>query len=200
MAIKHLRSTTSMICAGNFCQVVWHWEVDDTATTSPYNLAKDLRNGLTSPTAGDSVMVALADCLAEDCYISSIRTQQLESPSAPAAVILFPTDEFPGTFGGNVDAGQVAGCVIWLTAADAGLNGRTFVPGVSEEAYGNGRPDVAYVNVIEALRDAIIAGVITDTQEYTFALRHKPIPSYSPIVHGYLSPDAGTQRRRLVPY
>lgn len=200
MAIKNFRATVSMIAAGNFCQVVWFFQTDDTSSRTPYVLAKDLRDALRVPAAGDSVLEALSDCLAEDAFVSSVRVQQQQSPGAPSAITLFPSDALPGTFSGELDAAQVAGCIIWLTAGDAGLNGRSFIPAVSEEAYQNGRPDGDYTTAIDALATALIATIEGDLQDWQFVLKHGAGPSYTEIVHGYLSPTPGTQRRRLVPY
>jgi len=201
MALKTFQSTISMICGGNFAQIVHHWQTDDTTAQSSFTLAKELRDALVSPAAGTSVIELLAACLAEDCYISSTRVRRIDVAGAPVAIKLYPIADFPGTFSGNMDAAQVAGCVIWLTAGNAGLNGRTFLPGVSEEAYQNGRPDPDYKDAISNLVQQMLDDVEGPVQTYNLVLRHGVgAATFTEIVHAYLSPDAGTQRRRLGRY
>lgn len=200
MAIKNFQSVISMICAGNFAQIVHHWQTDDTGSHSPYALAKDLRDALISPAAGTSVLDDLCGVLSEDSYVSSVRALQIGVSGAPTAIKLLGVGAYAGIFDGNLDAAQVAGCIIWLTAGNAGLNGRTFVPGVSEEAYENGRPTADYKTAMGAFATTMLATVEGAIQDWELVLRHKPDPTFTAIVHAYLSPDAATQRRRLVPF
>jgi len=197
MANHRLEVATSIQCGYDYAMIVQHFGVDNPTETNPFKLAKEVLTALGTPGASDYVDL-LSPLLGNDCFVQAMRVRQLAPTSGQTAVKVYDPGDLPGS-GNPHESSQVAGCVIWLTAADAGLNGRTFLPGVPQGRVQLGRFASAYKVDLQAWGDAVIAG-------YSFAsgmllpyLKHGGPAVYTRIVNGYLSPTPGTQRRRLVP-
>lgn len=199
MAQRNFESVISMICGGNYTAIVQHWKTEDATAANSFTLSKKLRDGLETPDAGNSIIEALAACLADDCYVSSVRVTEM-APGSSTAVKLFPIADWPGSFGSDMDAAQVAGVLVWVTGSSDVENGRNFIPGVAEEAYEYGRPKAPYLAALAEYKDRMLAGVDMTTHQFVFALKNGDPVNYTTIAHGYLSPTAGTMRKRLVPY
>lgn len=200
MAFRNLRSVISMVCAGNYAVIVQHWRINDSIIPGQFGLAKSLRDALIAPVSGDSVCEMLAACMGDDCYLSGIRVKEFSPLVATStAVVLLPTTDFPGDFGGTIDAAQVAGCVIWVPSTATAESGRNFLPGVSEDAIESGLFVDAYRDALGPYVDAMLAGVVGTAGTFEFCLRHTP-NTFTPIAHGYLSPTPGTIKKRLVPW
>jgi len=200
MATHRLTSFITIRQAGNFCGVSMHWEIVDPTIVDAYPLAMNLVEALDTPVAGDSYWGKFIFLLASDSFVKTVRIRQVSPPNANNAVRFFQDDDFPGSFAGDTDALNVAGCIIFLTAGDAGLTGRQFIPAVSEEAYENGRATATYINVINDYIDLLLAGVQGTAGTFFPVVKHGTPAVYTRITNGYLSATPGTQKRRRVPW
>lgn len=199
MAFEYYKSAIGFSCAGNFAAIVQHWGVDTPTGAGPFSRAKSLVAAMESPVAGSAYLPAIADCLADDCFISSVRIAKVTAGGGNQYAKVFAPGDHPGDFGGNIDAAQVAGCIIWLSAGDAGLTGRTFLPGVSEDGIDNGRFNGSYFGALDDLVDIVIPGIQATTGTYLPFIKHGSPAAFKQIVHGRLSLTAGTIRKRLKP-
>lgn len=200
MALFFVRSFISIRQANNYAGITQHWGIDTPAFTDPYDLAKDVNEAYHSPLGGSSVFSWLEACMSEDTFISAIRSQVVSPPNSNNAVEFFQDADHPGTYSGDVDTLNVAGCIIFLSDGDAGLTGRQFLPGVSENAYDQGRPDSAYTTAINDYVAGLLTGLDGSAGTWLPFIKHGPTPSFAAITAGYLSPSPGTQRRRRVPW
>lgn len=199
MAFEYYRSVVGFSCAGNFAAVVQHWGVDTPGGAGPYARAKAFVAAFEVPTAGTGYAPMLQDILSQDSFISSIRCAKVSAGGGNQSAKIFPADEYPGLVTSDLDAAQVAGCVIWLSAANAGLNGRSFFPGVAEESLDVGRFAAAYKTALSNLADVILTGVQSTVGTFLPMIRHTNGTLYAQIVHGRLSLTPGTIRKRLKP-
>lgn len=200
MAFRYLQSFISFFAGDSYAGIVQHWGVDGDASHSKFDLAKDLANGIITPSDPGFGFPLLLPCLSEDTYISAIRTREIMTSGAPSFVQAFPIDSHVGSYSGDAGASQDAGTIIALTGGDAGLTGRFNLPGVSIEALVSGRFDVDYKSATSDLIVGLLAGVAGALNTYQPFVKHGVSPAFALITNAYLSPTAGTQRRRLRPY
>lgn len=202
MAFERYVASIGMICGGNFTQVIWHFHVED-PTGNAWENADAFVEAFDGPVSGGSLATALTNVLAaDDCFISSVRCRRVNPPGGAEAIKLFTPPTFPGAYPGHMEAAQVAGVVIWIPNTSDAASGRTFLPGVSEEAIDNGVFHEDYVAAVGALGDFLIdTGVLSTVGDFFLVLkRTKPTLTWPLITSGYLSPSPGTMRKRLVPY
>lgn len=203
MATHNFELSVAMVCGGNYAAIVQHWQiVDPTGAPNAFQLARDLCKSF-GPEHPTDQFFGIPDILAQDCFVSSIRARQLSPVGGQQYAEVFAPDTWPGLYSADVDSSSVAGCIIWLTDGGAGTNGRTFFPGVPADAVVQGRFTADYKAAIAVVGNGMIDGVTSDAGygQWSLVLQTGTSPSfvYQPIVHGYLSPTPGTQRRRLVP-
>lgn len=203
MATHRFELGLSMVVGGNFSTIVQHWSITDpVGAPNAFQLARDLCKtfGTENPV---TEFFGIPTILSSDSFISSIRARQLSPTGGQQFAEVFSPDAWPGTQAANVDSASVAACVIWLTNGGAGINGRTFFPGVPQEVLLQGRFQNAFKDLVTDLGNNLIAGAASDAGygDWDFVLQTGTSPSftYHNIVHGYLSPTPGTQRRRLIP-
>lgn len=199
MAFSYFQSSIGFSCAGNFAAIVQNWGIDTPGGTGPFNRAKSFVAAFQTPTFGAALADLICGVLSVDSFISSVRCHQVSPSTGNQYAKVFTATDLPGTFSGEVDAAQVAACIIWLTAAEAGLNGRTFLPGVSEDAMENGRFTSAYRSALDDLIDGYGVGVAATVGSFTLYLKNGDPAAFTKIAHASLSLTAGTQRRRLKP-
>lgn len=199
MANHRLEVVTSIQCGFDYAMIVQHVGVDNPTETNPFKLAKEVLDALGTP-GGSPYVDQMLDFLADDCFIQAMRVRQLAPTSGQTAVRVYDPLDLVGNVGAPHESSQVAGCVIWLTAADAGLNGRTFLPGVSEDNLNQGRFDGPYKAAVKTWGDDLIAGYSFASGQLLLYLKHGVLPVlYTRITNGYLSPTPGTIRKRLIP-
>lgn len=199
MAFEYYRSVVGFSTGGQYAAIVQHWGVDSPTGDGPFARAKALVTALKAPVAGDSFLDKLTDCMSDSCFISSLRAAKISPGPGNIYAEVFAPATWPGDVAGDIDAAQVAGCVIWLTAGNAGLNGRTFVPCVSQVSLDNGRFITAYKTALSVWVGVVLPGIQSTVGTFLPMLKHGSPPSFNQIVHGALSLTPGTQRRRLVP-
>lgn len=198
MAIKNFEAVISWIAAADYGAIVQHFQFDDSGSVSSFDAAKSLADGIVTPASGDSYLEALLGIMAENAWVSSIRTRRV-GVAAPSFWRGFIPGAQPGVRSGNASPSQVAACGIVLTAGEAGLTGRNFYGAVSVEDVAGSRFTMdykeAFSDVVTILQNPIDCSV----GNFRFALKHGGTPTYTLAAHMYLSPQAGTQRRRLRP-
>lgn len=199
MAFEYYRSIIGFSCAGNFAAIVQHWGIDTPGLAGPFSRAKAFVNACEVPSGGPPYLPALQTILSEDSFVSSVRCAKVSPGAGNGYAKVYADTVYPGTFSGNLDAAQVAGCVIWLSAADAGLNGRTFFPGVSEEALDLGRFTATYKSALSDVVAAILNGIQSSAGTFDPMIAHTNGTLFAEIAHGRLSLTAGTIRKRLKP-
>lgn len=199
MAFEYYRSVIGFSCAGNFAAVVQHWGVDSPTGGGPYARAKAFVTAFETPVAGTAYANALVSILSDDSFISSIRCAKVSAGGGNQSAKVFPGSQWPGAFGSDLDAAQVSGCVIWLSAANAGLNGRSFYPGVAETGLDLGRFAAGYKSAMDDVVDVVIAGLQATVGTFLPMIRHTNGTLFAQIVHGRLSLTPGTIRKRLKP-
>jgi len=199
MADTFLESVIGFNIGGNYAAVVHHWRGDDSGGETAFEQAEDLAAALeTDIGASVTLFERIQAIMASDCFISSIRTRRLSGGGGATYAKLFGTTDYPGIYSGNTDAAMVAGCMLKYTATDPKVQGRTFWPGISEEALLGGRFVIAWETEFGLLMTRYLEGFTNDIT-WTAVLKHGPIPTYTTIVACENSPTPGTIRRRLVP-
>jgi len=199
MADQFYESVIGFSIGGNYGAVVHHWQSDDGGGESPFQAALNLAEALETDAIPDTLFDCICAIMANDCFISSIRTRRLSSGGGPTYAKLFAGVAFPGSFGGNSDASQVAGCMLKFTSSNPKIQGRTFWPGVSEDALIDGRFVDTYHVAFLDLMNRYIDSFTANAQTFMPRLKHGAAPTYTPIAACELSPTPGTIRRRLVP-
>jgi len=199
MADQFYESVIGFSIGGNYAAVVHDWVADDGGGESPFQAAMNLAEALETDAIPDTLFDCICAVMANDCFISSVRTRRLSSGGGATYAKLFAGVAFPGTFGGNSDAAQVAGCMLKFTAVNPKRQGRTFWPGVSEDALIDGRFVDAYHTAFLDLMNRYLDTFTANGQTFTCRLKHGSPPSYTAISACELSPTPGTIRRRLVP-
>lgn len=200
MAIETYEVVTSFIIEGQYAAIVNHFTGEEDGTGDDFLRAQHLVDALIG--GAPDWPLNLAACLAEDCFISSMRARRVSAGGGNTAVRVFATDDYPGSFGGECEPQQVAGCVIWVSSSlSVQATGRTFLPGVSESATENARFNAAYLAAVQAWVDGWIAGVAVTgfTAGMFMSIFNRVTLAAHTISYGYVSPKVGTQRRRLVP-
>jgi hypothetical protein len=201
MAVENYQSVISIIAAGNFAQIVQHWRIVDPTGNDPWENADGFIDGFSALVA-NNYAARLQEMLAEDdSFISAIWCRRVLPAGGPQSVKVFTPGERPGQFPGHTDSCNVAGCIIWLPQTPDAKNGRTFFPGVSQQALVNGVWSTAYRTAALNLGNTLIDdGIDSPVGTFFPALRSKGVPpTFSQIKYGYLSSSPGTQRRRSVP-
>ncbi|AXH79186.1 MAG: hypothetical protein [Circular genetic element sp.] len=199
MANRYFETLISSICGGQYCATVHHWHLSESAgPANDFTLAKQFNEMITDDGFLDNYRALLA---ADDCFVSSIRTREINNVTGGnTAVKVFAGDDKQGTFTGSVDPFQVAGCVIWITEGLTARTGRTFFPGVAEEAMDEGRFNTTYQDAVQTLINDVVAGGSVPAGPVLMTLVTRgPLFAANDIIDGYLSPKVGTQRRRLTP-
>lgn len=200
MAVLHFRTFLAINCNGDYTGVAHHFNVVDPAISDPWLLAEQLRQELEGSGASAGLFAPLQAALANDCEIQSLRVRQIYPTPGPTNVKVYGVGDYPGGFGGDVESNSVAGCSIWVTGAQLGLSGRTFWPGVSNDAISNGRFTAPYVVAIRDVIDYLKANIVGTSETWRMELRTRIGNIYNDVVEGYLSPTPGTMKRRVQPY
>jgi len=200
MADQFFESVIGFNIGGNYAAVVHHWVGDDSGGETAFEMAERLALAIEGDNGPGSTLFEVIDgIMAEDCFISSIRTRRLSSGGGATFAKLFAGGDYPGIYGGNSDAAQVAGCMLKFTSTNPKVQGRTFWPGVSEEALDGGRFVDLYHDNFVALMNRYLGSFTDAGVTFNPRLKHGSPASYTAIAAAELSPTPGTIRRRLVP-
>lgn len=204
MALVQYESVITFICAGQLAQIVQHWQTDDgDLSSNPFLDAKDLADALELNAAGANTPYfdVIGGILADDAFISSIRTRRVAPAGGPTYLKVFSSGDYTGWYGENLEAFQTAAVAIWIPTSDDAAHGRTFYPGVpSGVLEGNkfvGAFKTAFGNLIVSVMD----GYSANTAIWSMVLQRGTAPShtYVAIFDGQLSPTPGSIGKRRVP-
>jgi len=204
MADVFFRNTTSFICGGQYAAIVTHWKADDANLTgNPFLDAEDLNKSLELNSAGgtDSWCQLLANLIADDCFVSGLRSQKRSGASGPQAVRIFSTTDFEGAFNGDMEAFQTAGCVNWACDNAGPAQGRNRIPGVSSDALLQNRWTSDYKAAILEFIQAQDSGFSESLTTWLLVVRTVAgaVVTYRDVIDGYLSPTPGHIKKRRVP-
>jgi len=139
--------------------------------------------------------------LADDCFVSAIRARQLSAGGGPTAVRVFAPADFPGTFGGEMEAFQTAATMVWPCDSADAFRGWNRIPGVSSDGLMNNRFTAAYHTVAVALADGVLLGFQEATPEWTMVVKGVGggVTLYRNVIGGFLAPTPGHIKTRRVP-
>jgi len=199
MADQFFESVIGFNIGGNYAAVVHHWVGDDSGGQTAFEMAELLATALETDAGATSTLFDLiTGYMADDSFISSIRTRRLSGGGGATYAKLFAATDWVGVFGGPTDAAQVAACMLKFTSTNPKLQGRTFWPGISEDALVDGRLTDAFALEFNNMLERYL---MTFTEVVTFSprLKHGAVPSYTAISNVSMSLTPGTIRRRLVP-
>lgn len=199
MAVGNYQLVVGINCAGNYTAIVTHWQTPDDSGSSSFDYAKDLALTFMSEAGMNPFILDLLSLLSSDSFISSVVARRVGPVGGNSFAKSYAPTTVVGQLTTPLDASMVAGCFIFLTGADAGLNGRLFLPGVAEESLQNGRWVSDYKSYAFLVGTGWVAGLTGLLSTWKPVLKHGSPPSYTEIKHMYLSPDPGTQRRRRIP-
>jgi len=201
MANERYETVIGLNIAGNYAAIVQHWGADITGGETPFEVAKDIvLNALPAAGVVTSFLQAICDLMGDNCFISSARARKVDGAGGATYVTVYDAATWPGAFGGDVDAAQVAGFMLGFTDGGAGLFAKNWIPGVSQDALVAGRFQAAYLAAASAYGVEWLAGITSPSYTYLPYLKHgSPVASYNQIVHFQLGATPGTIRRRLVP-
>lgn len=204
MALVQYESVISFICAGQLAQIVQHWQTDDgDLSANPYLDAKDLADSLETNAGGgnDAYFVVIQNILADDAFISSIRTRRVGPLGGPTYLKVFASGDYPGAYGAVLEAFQTAAVAIWIPTSNDASHGRTFYPGVPSGAISGNKFESDFKTPFGNLIISVIAGFIENTATWNLVLqRGTPgFHTYPGILDGQLSPTPGSIGKRRVP-
>jgi hypothetical protein len=199
MAEEWYKSVVGFSIAGNYAAIVQHWLVVDPGGAGPFSRAKALAEGMDTPSAGGSYFDSLKDLMSADCFISSVRAHRIGPSSGNEWGRVYPADVWVGSFAGDIQGPQVACCLIHLTAAEAGLTGRTFIPGVPSTGLDEGRFNDAFKTELDEFVTIFLDGIQTAIGTFLPGIKNGGPFTVTRIVNCQLSPTPGTMRRRLKP-
>lgn len=204
MANVYYQTTTSFICGGQYAAIVNHWKADDAGLTgNPFldaeNLIASLYNNAAGP--GDPFTTKLADLLADDCFISGLRARLVSGAGGPTAVRIFAPTDWPGTFGGEMEAFQTAGTIVWPCDSMDAFAGRNRIPGVSDTALVNNRFATAYEAAAKSFVDTVVLGFQESATLWNLVVRGVAggVTLYRTVIGGYLAPTPGHIKTRRIP-
>lgn len=199
MADQFFESVIGFNIGGNYAAVVHHWVGDDSGGQTAFEMAQLLADALESDAgATDTLFGLICNIMGDDCFISSIRTRRLSGGGGATYMKAFANTDYPGVYGSNSDAAQVAACMLKFTATNPKIQGRTFWPGVPEDALLEGRFVDGYLNELLNLYNRFLLSFVSTVSFYA-RLKHGPVPTYTALSALETSPTPGTIRRRLVP-
>lgn len=204
MATVYYEATTSFVCGGQYACIVNHFRADDAGLTgNPFldaeNLILSLHNNAAGP--GTAWAILLADLLADDCIVSSLRARLVSGTGGPTAVTVFAPADFPGTFGGDMEAFQTAATVNWPCDSTDAFRGWNRIPGVSGDALENNRFTFTYQTAFETFITGALQGFQESATLWELTVRGVGggVTLYRDVIGGYLSPTPGHIKNRRVP-
>lgn len=202
MPVESFQSRISIIAGGNFCQIVQHWNIEDPSPGTAWETAKAFVDACSAPIAGDAYLDVLAAMMSVDCFISSVQCRREWPTPGATAVEVYAPSTHPGAFGTHTESASVAAVGVWITDDPENVTGRTFFPGIPQEAidrgYWQGTWLAAWDNMLAVL---VGTGVDSSVGDFRLAVKYAGVPpTWRSVVRGALSESPGTQRRRLMPY
>jgi len=198
MADYYYEVRVSIVCGGQFSQIVHNFVIDLATPPDDVTAARQLRDTLDDGGVA-SYFQKLRNCLSEDAFISAVRVRQVGPTGGNTVTIAFEPADLPGLVAEPIAPLQVAGCVIFVNSVDPDRTGRTFVPGVPQTYCDGSRWTSAAVVAYQAFGDRLIGGFTAALGTFNAVMLDRATKT-GPVIDGcYVSPKLGTQRRRELP-
>jgi len=200
MPLETYEAVLSGNLGGQFVQTVLHFTVNNTGTTNPYLVAKDLAETLTN-TSGwiDEFMKVLPTAYTA----TSIRVRRKSDGGGPTYIVLGAAfADATGDRTGGIQTFQANPLLIWITSTNPDKPGKTYLPGVSETDADGGFLTSAFVTAVDAFIVIAIDTFSTDTLTYAceFAIWRRESEVANSIMGGRISPKIAVQKRRALPF
>lgn len=182
--------------AGQFAQNVLHYQFDDVGYATSKAASQALQ------TAWDTAnRTKLKQCLPTDVTIVSYKGGKVSSPGGFDAFTPLPAAQI-GLRAGTQSVSGVSAVFIFVPLNPAGIRGKMFLPGVSENDLSDGIFTAAYTTALDALAgtmfdDLVLAGGGTPTAR--FGMWRNTGKVFTQMSAAFLSRNPGTQRRRMRP-
>jgi len=197
MADETYRLVISYNSSGQFAQNVLHYEFDDHLFANTVLAAKALIDAFDTHCTG-----ALKDALSTHCQILSFKARRITSGGGFEAVKLGLVGDI-GNRTGDESVSGLAPYIRFITNEVPPIQGRIFLPGVSDSDSNNGFLSSAYFTDLTSLADVLDdpltltgGGAPTATPVVRST---SPVPASIPIHVAVPSPVVSTQRRRQRP-
>jgi len=197
MADETYRLTISYNSAGQFAQNVLHYEFDDHLFTNTVDAGNALINAWDAHCTG-----ALKDALSTHTQILSYKARRISTAGGFEAVKLGVVGDI-GNRAGDLSVSGMAPYIRLVTNAVPPVQGRIFLPGVSDADSINGFLQSAFFTDLTSLADVLddqITLIGGGAPQATPVVRTvSPIKDSIPVHIAVPSPIVSTQRRRQRP-
>jgi len=199
MAVECYEYIISGSISQQFCQNIFHFNVDNTAATDPFTMATAI---LTKTNTSANLLEKWCDCLPGDYIISSVRCRRLLPTGGPTAILLHAAlSTSGGGRSGASSTSSVAPLMIWLTTLRPAKTGRTYFPGCSVDDLEGNTLASGLVTALTAFGIIMRDGFTPASPAYlcNAAVVRRAISAADDITAYRVSPIIGTQRRRQRP-
>lgn len=197
MANYYYEQRLRIMCASQFAECVFNW-VGDLATPPSKTEAASQLNSIWEVGGGTAPMFLLRSLLSDECFVSSMRCRQISPAGGNTVSQTFEALSFPGLVASPVTTQQIAACIIWINSVTPDRTGRTFIPGVPNNAIESSRFTSGYATAVATFANRLLGGLVVALGTFNLVTLDR-VTKTGPIVENqYLSVKPGTQKRREV--
>lgn len=195
MALNTYTLIPTFNVGGQFAQVVWHYQLDDSTFGTTKSAAQDLQQKFDT-----AHRTAMRSILPAEVSLVSYKGSCVSSPGGFEAFSP-ATGAVAGIITGGMSVSGLAPVLVHVPVDVSMARGRTFLPGISESSVESGILTAAYTTLVEGV---IAAGffqplTLTGGGQATFGYWRAAQKQFVPIAHTLLSQNLGTMRRRMRP-
>jgi len=198
MAQQTYQLVVTTNAAGQFCQNIFHWRMDDAGFANRLVAAKGLIDGFIADGKVDKYLDMVPDAV----LLKSLKARRVTNGGGPEYIDV-SLDGSPGTFGAGLQASANGPTIIWNTNGGARRVGKTFLPGLSSSKINGG--EIAEAAVIALYGNANLfrdpfAAVGGGGPECVFCIPRSNDPATrSLVLDVQVGRYLGVQRRRQLP-
>jgi len=198
MAVHTYQLIISGTIAGQFCQNIFHYKMDDAGYANALIAAQGLLNGWL---ADDKPADWLQFCPA-NYIIRSFKARRVSGGTGPEWVDLSFAGE-NGERSGDAQVSSTGPVIIWVIEGNFRRKGRTFVPGISITDADGGEITAAALDDFNTAADSFLGEFPADgggTPDVTFVVAQSDnLATTFEIIDAQISKEIGVQRRRQLP-
>lgn len=199
MATDYYQVNVRFICAGQPAEIVLHYRIIDPSNSDEWVVANQLGAAISEFNDPTDWLSRLLNLMSNEAWLSSIRIKRVAPTGGNTASDSWLPDERPGNVEAEIDAQQVAACVIWCNETTADKTGRTFIPGISTDSTDQSRWPDAYITNVNLFIAKHLTGFTVTAGIFEPVIFDRTAKTGLLMTSGYLTPRIGTQRRREVP-
>lgn len=195
MALNTYTLIPTFNVGGQFAQVVWHYQFDDSTFVTRKSAAQDLQQKFDT-----AHRTALRSMLPAETTLVSYKGSCVSAPGGFEAFSPISSSNV-GTITGGMSVSGLAPVLVHIPVDVSMARGRTFLPGISETSVESGILTAAYTTLVEGVIAAGFFGPLTMTGggQATFGYFRQPQKIFVALAHTLLSQNLGTMRRRMRP-